>query len=334
MKAVKIPLKQLNNVRKELMQKKNMDMNYKIKTDQDYGYIPIIKNDDSYEIIDTLLEPIKKQPRNFKELLEDTLNKNEINDLKNSFDVIGDIVIVEIPPNLNSKKKVIGKATLKFSKKKSVYMKKSKIQGITRIRDLELIAGVQNPITIHKEHNTRLKLNIEKMYFSPRLATERKRISDDVMENEKILDMFCGIGPFSCIIAKNNNVKITGVDINKQAIQYFKENIKLNKLKNIKPINGDIKEVYKDLKSSKFNRIIMNLPGLAYNFLEQAFNLIADNGIINYYEFSDSYNTGIKRIKNTASQKNKKIKIINTRKVKSTSPGQWHIAIDAKINPK
>lgn len=41
----------------------------------------------------------------------------------------------------------------------------------------------------------------------------------------------------------------------------------------------------------------MNLPGLAYNFLDLAMNLIEDEGIINYYEFSDSYGQGIERLK-------------------------------------
>ena len=110
-------------------------------------------------------------------------------DLKTSFDIIGDIVIVEIPENLEEKKSKIGKATLEFTKRKSVYMKKSAIHGTIRIRDLELIAGENDPITIHKEHGTRLKLNVEEVYFSPRLATERKRVSDSVKENENILDM-------------------------------------------------------------------------------------------------------------------------------------------------
>ena len=39
----------------------------------------------------------------------------------------------------------------------------------------------------------------------------------------------------------------------------------------------------------------MNLPGLAYTFLDVSVNLIEDGGIINYYEFSDSYEQGIKR---------------------------------------
>ena len=253
--------------------------------------------------------------------------------MKTSFDTIGDVVILEIPDDLVPKKKIIGKATLDFTKRKAIYMKKSAVHGTIRIRDLELIAGEDDPVTIHKEHGTRLKLNVKEVYFSPRLATERKRVSDSVRDGETILDMFCGIGPFPIVIAKNNKVNITGVDINENAIKYFKENIRLNKLENIEAICGDVRDVSTSFKM-KFDRIIMNLPGLAYDFLDVAMNLIEDEGIINYYEFSDGYEQGEKRLIDAASKENKNVEIINTRKVKSTSPNEWHISIDAKITSK
>lgn len=212
-------------------------------------------------------------------------------------------------------------------------MKKSAVHGTIRIRDLELIAGEDNPVTIHKEHGARLKLNVKEVYFSPRLATERKRVSDSVSDGENILDLFCGIGPFPVVIARNNNVNITGVDINENAIKYFKENIRLNKLKNVDAICGDAREISTSFKM-KFDRIIMNLPGLAYDFLDVAMNLIEDDGIINYYEFSDGYEQGTKRLIDAGLKENKNVEIINTRKVKSTSPGEWHVAIDAKVTSK
>lgn len=78
----------------------------------------------------------------------------------------------------------------------------------------------------------------------------------------------------------------------------------------------------------------MNLPGLAYTFLDLAMNLIDEDGIINYYEFSDGYSQGIERLQDAARKKNKKVEIINTRKVKSSSPGMWHVSIDGKITSK
>lgn len=336
MKSVKVPLRSINETRKKLMEKEIMNMEYKIKTSEKYGYIPLIENTDlnlDLEIVDTEFEEIKKYPKNITELLKDELNKKEIEELKSSFDIIGNIVILEIPKNLEYKKIAIGKATLDFTKRKSVYMKKSKVHGETRIRDLELISGIPNPITTHKEHGIRLRLNVEEVYFSPRLATERKRVQESVKDGEEILDMFCGIGPFPIVISKEKKVNITAVDINKEAIKYLNRNIELNRLKgNITGICGDIKEVSKNkLKNKKYNRIIMNLPGTSYEFLDLAISHLKDNGILNYYEFSDSYGKGIERIQKASKKQNKNVEILNTRKVKSTSPGIWHIAIDAKI---
>ena len=331
MKCVKVPLKQLNDTRIKLMEKGIMNMEYRIKAEKEYGYIPINENIDDYEIVDKDLEPMKKVPHNFSELLKDELTDDEIENLRTSFDTIGDIVILEIPEDLQDKKQLIGDAALKFTKRKAIYMKKSAIKGTTRVRDLEFLSGTDDSVTIHKEHGARLKLDVREVYFSPRLATERKRVMESVKDGEKILDMFCGIGPYPIVIAKNKDVDITAVDINESAIKYLNENIKLNKLKgNIQAYCGDVRQVSDGFKT-KFDRIIMNLPGLAYTFLDVSVNLIEDGGTINYYEFSDSYEQGIKRLESACKQVGKEVEIINTRKVKSTSPGEWHVAIDGKI---
>lgn len=332
MKCVKVPLRQLNDTRIKLMENDLMNMEYKIKADTEFGYIPINEDVNDYEIVDMELEPMKKVPHNFAELLEEELTPDEIENLRTSFDTIGDVVILEIPENLQDKKQIIGDAALKFTKRRSIYMKKSAVKGTTRVRDLEFLSGVDDSVTIHKEHSARLKLDVREVYFSPRLATERKRVMQSVENGEKILDMFCGIGPFPIVIARNKNVDITAVDINESAIKYLDENIKLNKLKgNIKTYCGDVRQVSAGF-NMKFDRIIMNLPGLAYTFLDVAIDLIEDGGIINYYEFSNSYEQGIKRLNDAASAVGKEVEIINCRKVKSTSPGEWHVAIDGKIN--
>lgn len=332
MKCVKVPLRQLNDTRIKLMENDLMNMEYRIKSDTKFGYIPINEDVNDYEIVDMELEPMKKVPHNFAELLEEELTPDEIENLRTSFDTIGDVVILEIPENLQDKKQIIGDAALKFTKRRSIYMKKSAVKGTTRVRDLEFLSGVDDSVTIHKEHSARLKLDVREVYFSPRLATERKRVMQSVENGEKILDMFCGIGPFPIVIARNKNVDITAVDINESAIKYLDENIKLNKLKgNIKTYCGDVRQVSAGF-NMKFDRIIMNLPGLAYTFLDVAIDLIEDGGIINYYEFSDSYEQGIKRLNDAASAVGKEVEIINCRKVKSTSPGEWHVAIDGKIN--
>lgn len=349
MLSVKIPLKEINRVKKILIKENLMDKKYKIKTDEKYGFIPIktqikinelkIRLNEAYDLneiaIENIdLEPFKKEPRSITEQLKGKLNDKEIKDLKTSFDIIGDLILLEIPESLEEHKKIIGKATLDFTRASSVFMKKSGIKGITRTREIELIGGDDNSKITHKEHGIKLALDLRKVYFSPRLATERKKVEEQVEDEEIILDMFTGVGPFPILIAKNKNIKMYGVDINEIAVDYLKENIKINKLKGaVYPIHGDINDVAIEFheKNLKFNRIIMNLPETAYKFLELAISLIENNGIIHYYEFGNDYESIVNRIKKIAIKHDKNTEILNKRKIKSTSPCMWHIGVDVKI---
>ena len=152
MKCVKVPLKQLNDTRIRLMESDQMNMEYKIKACDEFGYIPVNDDVEGYEIVCMHLEAMPKVARSFSELLEGELTADEIENLRTSFDTIGDVVILEIPKNLEDKKQIIGDAALKFTKRKAIYMKRSAIKGTTRVRDLEFLSGTDDSVTIHKEH--------------------------------------------------------------------------------------------------------------------------------------------------------------------------------------
>jgi len=335
----KISLELQNQIQVELKKslKKNKDENGNIikgNTEKE-GVNEDKKESLEFQILEKDLTPVKKHPRSMSDMLKGKLTEDEIENLKTSFDIIGDVVILEIPLNLQEHKNTIGEATLDFTKRKAIFMKKSGIDGVNRTRQLEHIAGENKRETIHKEHGVRFKLDVKNVYFSPRLATERKRIAEQVKNGETILDMFAGVGPFPILIAKKHDADIYAVDINKNAISYMEENIKLNKLKGkITPILGDINEIANEKFSSngmKFDRIIMNLPKTGKDFLDLAISLVKDNGIIHYYEFSDNYDSAIKRIKKIAKNHDKDVEVLATRKVKSSSPRQWHIVVDAKL---
>lgn len=338
--GIKIKKQEANIVRKILIKENQLNREYKIKNDSDNVYIPLIPEYDDniiqklqekypIEINQDEFEESQHKARNFVEYLNNKIPENELNDIRKSFDIIGDIVIVEIPPELSKEKKIIGEAVLKFTKRRSVYCKKSKVQGVRRTRKLEFIAGIDNLETIHKEYGIRFKLNPSTVYFSPRLATERSRVVKEVKNNETIIDFFAGIGSFPISIAHVKPATIYSVDINPEAYKYVNENIKLNKLVgHVIPIEGDIREVIKTLPLA--DRIIMNLPGTAKDFLDIAINHLKKGATLNYYEFSSDYETVINRVKKVAYPRD--IEVLNIRKVKSQSPGVWHISLDAKIN--
>jgi tRNA (guanine37-N1)-methyltransferase len=208
-------------------------------------------------------------------------------------------------------------------------MKSSEIKGVIRTREMEHIAGDDVSETIHHEYGCRLLMDVKNVYFSPRLATERRKVADNVQDGDIMLDMFAGVGPFSILIAREKSVKIYAVDINPAAYAYLQKNIELNKVQDkIIPLLGDVAQIV-NLEKIKADRIIMNLPGSAWEFLGVAMDALRNGGVIHYYEFSSDYDNAIKRLKDAANPR--EIKVLAKRKVKSRSPGQWHIVVDAKV---
>ena len=98
--------------------------------------------------------------------------------------MIGDIILIKIPKELNKYKKVIGDALLNSNKQIKVICAIEPVKGELRTRDIEIIAGEKRTETTHKEYGLTFKLDIKKCYFSPRLANERKRITNLVKKDE------------------------------------------------------------------------------------------------------------------------------------------------------
>jgi len=334
--GLKVPKKEANQVRLFILEKKILNLEFKIKRSQDYVYLPLVERPGkdlikgmSLHVVDTEFEEAKRVPRSMEEYLKGQIPPDKMEDFKKSFDIIGDVVILEIPDGLEREKKDIAEAALKFTKRSAVYRKGSEVKGVIRTRELEHLAGEDRSETIHREFGTRIMLDVKKVYFSPRLATERKLIADQVQDGELVLDMFTGVGPFALNIAKLHEVKVYAVDINPDAIKYLEQNVELNKLQErIVPLQGDVKEVLEKM-DLKFDRIIMNLPGSAREFLSVAMEHLKPRGVLHYYQFSRDMDDPVHRIKKAANDL--PVEILGKRKVKSTKPGEWHVAVDARI---
>jgi len=225
---------------------------------------------------------------NLKEALVKKLTKKEIGLLHRSFDVIGDIAIVDIPKGLKKKEKLIAKTLLNYNNIKTVLKKASNVQGRLRTRKLLWLAGEKRKETIHKESGCRFRVDVETCYFSPRLGTDRLDVAKKVKRGEKVLVMFSGVGPAPIVIAKHSKAKeVWSVEISRKASKYAEENIKLNKLMNVHHIQGDVKRVLPKIikKVGKFDRIMMARPQLKYTFLKEAFSASKKGTVIHMHDF-------------------------------------------------
>ena len=275
--------------------------------------------------------------RNLKFYLKDKLSKKDLELVPTSFDVVGDILIFsEFPKELIKNEDLIGKIILeKYHHIKTILKKTKKYSGKFRIPKLKAIAGENRKETTHKENSILLKLDVEKVYFSPRMGNERKRVTSLVKPSESILIMFSGSGAYPLVIARNSKCKkVYGIEINPVAHKYALENLKLNKLENkINLFFGDVKKTMPKL-NKKFNRIAMPLPKGGEHFLGLALKHIKSKGIIHFYDFlhEDEFYKAQEKVEKSCGRLKKKCRILRTIKCGQYSPGFYRVCVDFKVN--
>ncbi|MBS3091880.1 methyltransferase domain-containing protein [Candidatus Pacearchaeota archaeon] len=253
-----------------------------------------------------------------------------------SFDVLGNIAILKFSREEKKQNKVkIAKQMLKEHKSITTILEKSeKIKGRLRTFKTTYLAGIKTKIALYVENGCRFKFDVEKTYFSPRLSNERNELAKEVKKNEKILVLFAGVAPFSIVIAKLAKPEIVySVEINKNASKYALENVKINKLHNVRVIQGDAKKVIPKLikQGIKFDRIIMPRAQLKDTFLSSALKVIKKQEIINYYGFGKQESEIINEIERDVKKAGKKIKIINIKKAGNIAPYKYRWRVDFKV---
>jgi tRNA (guanine37-N1)-methyltransferase len=277
--------------------------------------------------------------RMLKEALQEKLEVTEIDKLSASFDIIGSIAIIKIPETLSPKKKLIADTLIEEIRPvKTVFSQVSAIEGDYRLRKLEFLSGDNTPITIYKEHGCTFKVDVINTYFSPRLSTERLRISNLVGPNEVIVNMFGGVGTFSIIIARNNKTsKIYSIDSNPNAYDLCKENIGLNKLsKNVFAIFGDAKDAIPKELEGVATRVLMPLPEKAREFIEPAISSLVNNkGFVHYFAHVGAENKK-KAIQNALADTTESFRdfnhtIRNIRVVREVGPRFYQIVADVHV---
>ncbi|RLF80062.1 tRNA (guanine-N1)-methyltransferase [Thermococci archaeon] len=329
MLGIKVPRREAEKVRKKLIELGILDTDFKVKHKEEFVIFPVKEKIEGFEIVEGTFERVKRRPHSYREVVGIPLELKPF--LPSSFDIIGDIAIIELPEELMAYGKDIGEAILKAHRHiKAVFAKGGKVSGEYRVRELIHLAGEKRTETIHRENRIRLKLDVAKVYFSPRLATERMRVFERAKEGEIVFDMFAGVGPYSILLAKKAKI-VFACDINPWAIRYLEVNRKLNKVKNIIPILGDVREVAGQIKA---DRVIMNLPKFAHEFLKEAMISVKRGGVIHYYGFSHENNLfdeHLEKIEKIAGELGKDIKVLEKRKVRPYAPYQFNIAIDFTV---
>jgi tRNA (guanine37-N1)-methyltransferase len=186
--------------------------------------------------------------------------------------------------------------------------------------------------TVHREYGCEYLVDLATVYFSPRLATERHRVTEQARAGEHAFDMFAGVGPFVVPFAKRGAAAV-GVDVNPEAVRYLRANAERNGVADrVTAIGGDVREVAPD-HAGWADRVVMNLPHSADEFLDAAVTLAGDDCTIHYYDIQhedDPFGPGEAAIRAAAGDAYE-VTVETRRVVRSYAPHELNVCLDARL---
>ncbi|WP_254840302.1 class I SAM-dependent methyltransferase [Natronomonas marina] len=322
--CVRVPREEGEATRKRLAERDAIAEEYEITVEDGYLYIPLSEEvdraalEEGYEVVDRELERRETQ----------TLPADPLG-FEPSYERLGDIAIVDEDDDERARE--IAEAIVASDLPvETVVNRASPIEGELRVRQWDVLVGERTE-TVHREYGSAFELDIEEVYFSPRLATERHRVVEQVAADERFFDMFAGVGPF-VIPAAKRGADCVGVDLNEVAVEYLRRNAERNGVADrVTAIHGDVRDV--EGFDDWADRIVMNLPHSADEFLETAVALADEDCVVHYYDIqpdSDPFGPGERAIR-AAAEPDYEMTVENRRTVRSYAPHESNVCLDVRL---
>lgn len=254
--------------------------------------------------------------------------------LPTSFDVIGDIAILKIPESLLEHREEIGRAILEWNRNLRVVAQDHGVTGVFRIRKLEILAGEDRTTTVHTEHGLRYRVDVARAYFSPRLGSERLRVAEQVRPGEAVADPFAGVGPYAILIARRRQpARVIASDSNPVAVDLLRQNVAANRAERVEARPDDVRAALRE--NAPLDRIILDLPHSAMEFLPDAVQAVGPRGVVHLYSIVEDADCEdrVRTIRRLVETHGRRAERLQAHVVRAYSPTQHHVAFDLTVGP-
>ena len=299
--CIRVPVQRGEELRRILIEEGVLDLSLKVRRDGSHLFLPVMEQREG-----TVRDDFEPQPERL------VLPRHEL---------VGGIAIMQDHDPAGAEKILASRPSIH-----TVLCATSVVSGEYRTREFEVLAGIPTTRTDVIEYGHRFIVDLSTAYFSARLSSERQRILSRMGDNETVLDMFAGVGPFAITLAARAALVVAS-DINPQAIILMLANLAQNRTKNVLPVLADAHHLTASIPW-RFDRIIMNLPLSGTEFLPDAFRLCKPGGKIHFYTLVSAEGEHRACIQGLGGE------VIAERVVRSYSPGQWHAVYDVKVGEK
>jgi len=169
------------------------------------------------------------------------------------------VAIITISEGLEAYREEIALALLSSRRNiRTVLRKSGKLEGHERVAPFEVLIG-SGTTTEHREFGYRYRLDVARVFFNSRLATERMRVAETITPGERVLVPFCGVGP--CVVpAAARGAKVVAIEKNPEAFGWLSVNLELNRVSSqVQAICDDAFHI-PHLVSPGFDRVISLTP--------------------------------------------------------------------------
>jgi tRNA (guanine37-N1)-methyltransferase len=314
-------------VRSRLADADALDGDHEIAVDGDTIYVPVAdRGSVPADLADRIVErdaAARDRPTTPAEVLG----------YEPSLERLGDIVILDEDDDERARE--IADAVMAADLPcETVLNRASPIEGELRVRRWDVLAG-NGTETVHREYGHEFLLDVAEVYFSPRLATERHRVVEQVEAAESVIDMFAGVGPYA-VPAASRGADVVACDLNERAIEYLRENAERNGVADrVTAVAGDARDLATgpDSRADTADRLVMNLPHSAEEFLDTAVALAGDDCVVHYYDIQhedDPFGPGRRAIEAAAGD-GYAVDVEAERVVRSYAPHEYNVCLDVRL---
>lgn len=204
------------------------------------------------------------------------------------------------------------------------------IEGEERVPKTRHVAGERNTETVHRENGFEFALDPSRVMFSVGNAEERVRMRDAVSEDERVFDMFAGIGYFA-VPAAVGGASVVAAEKRRESYDYLDENARRNGVGDrIEARHADCRDVRAD---DDVDRVVMgHFDSTCDDFLEHALDSVGDEGVLHVHDavHENSKEETVRTVAEAARRHGYDVET-SLRRVKGYAEGVAHVVVDARV---
>lgn len=316
-------------IRKYLKERKLLDKRYRIIRRNSFIYFPILRSP-TYAEKSTIVR--RGGAQSDVRFSSGTPASADLEKGKRAgYDILGNIAVIDAEPG---SVRALARHILETHKNvRTVLRKGGGVEGIYRVRRYVCTAGRRDYVARYNENGCSFTFDLKRVFFSPRLAYERKRISELVSEGEHVVVMFAGVGPFAIEMAKcRKSAAVVAIELNRNAYAYMLQNIKANRVSNVVARLGDVRDIAPDYRGFA-DRIVMPLPKDSGAFVDEALLMARKGCVVHYYTFCErgGAEKAAASLRKSVERQGRCFRLIGMRQVRPYSPSRIEIVVDFEI---